>query len=250
MARQTGPLKITGTIGDIIFYKTKGGYFLKRKPLFDAERFATDPAFAIQRKNMAELGRNSKASRLIRQAFAVPLTQIEGTGIHCRLNRLMAQVVKGDKTNERGRRNPTDGDITLLEGFDFNEKSPLRYFLPALTASIDRKTGQMVIHITRFAGKKKLSICPDATHFRLHATAAALNFDDNQHINAAVKSPDFSIKETLPDQLTLQVLLPPGNQHPLFLALSISFLEECNGGMKPLSSSQYNAMALVKVCGL
>ncbi|WP_343303084.1 hypothetical protein AAHN97_16135 [Chitinophaga niabensis] len=250
MARQTGPIKVSGTIGDIVFYKTKSGYFIKRKPRFDAKRFATDPAFAIQRKTMAELSRNSKASKLIRQAFAIPLTQIEDSGIHNRLNKVMAKVTQGDKTNERGRRNPADGEITLLEGFDFNEKSPLRDLLPAFTASIDRKTGRMVIRISKFAGKKRFAIPPNATHFRLQATAAALNFGDNQYIHTATQSPDFPIKGALPGQFTLQLSLPPGNQHPLFLALSISFLGECNGGIMPLSSSIHNAMTLVKVCGL
>lgn len=251
MARQSGPMKFTGTVGDVIFYERKGEYFLKKKPHFDAKRFATDPAFAIQRKNMAELSCSSKASKLIRQAFAIPLTQLDGCDIHNRLNRVMYKVIKGDTTNERGRRNPTDGEITLLEGFDFNEKSELRKspLLPPFTASIDRKTGIMAIVFPKFARKKNVAIPPNATHFMLRITGAELNFDGNQHIQAA-QSVDFPIKGPLPDQLTLQVSLPPGSQHPLLLALSISFLQECNGVKKPLDSSVRNAMALVKVCGL
>lgn len=252
MARQAGPNKITGTIGDVIFYERKGEYFLKKKPYFDAKRFATDPAFAIQRKTMAELGRGSKATKLVRQALAIPLTHLDGCYVHSRLNRVMTNVIKGDKINERGMRNPADGEITLLEGFDFNEKRPLSKLplLPPFTASIDRQTGIMAVHFPKFERKKRVVIPPDATHFMLQITGAELNFDGNQHIQALAKSADFPIKGILPDQLTLQVSLPPGSQHPLLLALSISFLQESNGRIKPLSSFMYNAMALVKVSGL
>jgi hypothetical protein len=252
MARQAGPIKITGAIGDVIFYKTKGGYFIKSKPRFDAKRFATDPAFAVQRKTMAELSRNSKASKLIRQAFAGPSSRIESSNIHHRLNKVMAEVIKGDKTNERGRRNVSEGEITLLEGFEFNPNSPLKdsSLLPPFIASIDRKTGIMLIRFSKFTRKKRLTVPSMATHFNLQATGAELNFDDNQHIHAIAQSADLPIKGSLSGQLTLQVSLLPGSQRPLLLALSITFLQECNGEIKPLSSSTHNAMALVKVCGL
>ena len=253
MARQTGPIKISGAIGDVIFYKTKGGYFIKSKPHFDAKRFATDPAFAIQRKTMTELSRNSKASKLIRQAFAGPISVVESGDIHNRLNKVMAQVIKGDKTNEIGRRNVSDGEITLLEGFEFNPNNPLMRssLLPPFTANIDRKTGIMAISFSKFTRKKRFDIPLMATHFKLQATGAELNFDDNQYIHAVAQSTDLPIgSRSLPDQLSLQASLLPGSQYPLFLALSISFFQESNGVIKPLSSSMHNAMALVKVCGI
>jgi hypothetical protein len=248
MARQIGPVHLSGTIGNIIFYKTKTGYFAKAKPHFDPERFAKDPAFANMRRSMAEFSRSSKASKLVRQAFAESLTQIEDSDAFNRLHKVMLKVIKGDKTNEWGRRNPADGEIALLEGFDFNWQSPLSKQLPVRhTAVIDRKTGIITVTIPSFAGQKKVDIPKSTTHFMLQATGVELDFRNGQCAYAAAQSPDLSMRELPKEQLTLQVQLPPNSLHPLFLSLSISFLQECNGIIKPLHSNKHNAMALICV---
>ena len=43
MARQSGIIKLKGTIGDITFYKSKDGYLARQKGGVDKERFHTDP---------------------------------------------------------------------------------------------------------------------------------------------------------------------------------------------------------------
>ena len=54
MARQKGPLKYVGTLGDIRHFKIKGnqGYFAGLTGGPTADQIATDPAFQITRENM------------------------------------------------------------------------------------------------------------------------------------------------------------------------------------------------------
>ncbi|HEV7333266.1 MAG TPA: hypothetical protein VGN63_19685 [Flavisolibacter sp.] len=68
MARQTGPVKITGTIDDICFYKMEGDYFARRKSSLSGKRFWKDRVFAGSRRSSGLLGAASPlASRLYRQ---------------------------------------------------------------------------------------------------------------------------------------------------------------------------------------
>ena len=65
MARQTGPLKITGTIEDLCFYQMEGAYFARRKSSLTSKRFWKEKAFAGSRRSCGLLGAASPlASRL------------------------------------------------------------------------------------------------------------------------------------------------------------------------------------------
>ena len=70
MAKQTGPIRIIGTIGDLTF----GENFVRRKTSIDADRFNTDPAFEPQRNCSYDFGKASSAGKYLRRAFE-PLTK-------------------------------------------------------------------------------------------------------------------------------------------------------------------------------
>ena len=54
MAKQTGIIKLKGTIGDISFYKTTDGHLAREKGGVDGNRIANDPAFQRTRENGSE----------------------------------------------------------------------------------------------------------------------------------------------------------------------------------------------------
>lgn len=57
MARQTGPVYYTGTIGPITYYKLFGEhYYLRTKSSLTKKRFEKDPAFARSRQRSKEFG--------------------------------------------------------------------------------------------------------------------------------------------------------------------------------------------------
>ena len=61
MARQTGIIKLEGTIGDISFYKTRDGHLARTKGGVGGERIQNDPAFQRTRENGQEFGRAGAA---------------------------------------------------------------------------------------------------------------------------------------------------------------------------------------------
>ena len=45
MAKQKGIVKLSGTIGDVSFYKSQDGFLAREKGGIDKERIKNDPAF-------------------------------------------------------------------------------------------------------------------------------------------------------------------------------------------------------------
>ena len=67
MAKQSGIIKITGTIDDITFYQMGGIYYARMKSSLTGKRFWKDKAFEGSRKSANALGQASPmASRLYR----------------------------------------------------------------------------------------------------------------------------------------------------------------------------------------
>jgi hypothetical protein len=68
------------------------------------------------------------------------------------INQAMMAAVKADATSTRGQRNVLDGELELLEGFEFNiagELTSAIYF--PYTATIDRVTGALAVAIPGFS---------------------------------------------------------------------------------------------------
>ncbi|WP_343306900.1 hypothetical protein AAHN97_07270 [Chitinophaga niabensis] len=66
MAKQTGPIKIRGTIDNICFYKTKDGYYARLKSSLTGKRVKKDPRF---KRTMAYAGMLVIASRLASRCY-------------------------------------------------------------------------------------------------------------------------------------------------------------------------------------
>lgn len=62
MAKQAGLIKLTGTIGNITFYKMNGKYYARSKSSLTAKRVKKDPAFERTRMYAQRLGLASKAA--------------------------------------------------------------------------------------------------------------------------------------------------------------------------------------------
>src|SRR5690606_17178451 len=116
MARQTGIIRLKGTIGGVTFYKTTDGHLAREKGGVDKKRIETDPAFQRTRENGAEFGRAGDGGKLIRKAIRLLLQNAKDKRVTSRLTQSLMKVIKTDTTNERGLRTIPDGDMSLLDG--------------------------------------------------------------------------------------------------------------------------------------
>lgn len=251
MARQTGPIKITGTIGNLIFYRRGDKYFVRPKPEPAPKDLVKGKGYHHQRAGMLEFGQAGKAGNLIYRAFAGVSHLAKDSNLSAHLLREALKAIRADKLNAPGKRNITDGGTTLLEGFEFNQTVPLGKILRApYTAVIDRKTGRMTVTIHELNRERIAKGPSHATHLMLQIAGAEIDFVNNKYHPAITNSMELPMHGSLSDEITLTVQLPPKSPHPLFLALRVSFLQAYNGTCQPLKTAAHNAMALVKVSGI
>jgi hypothetical protein len=117
MAKQTGIIKLKGTIGGISFYKTGDGHLAREKGGMDKSRIQNDTAFQRTQENGSEFGRGGKGGKVLRNAIRVLLQNAKDKRVVSRLTKDLVAIDKTDAVNERGLRNLQDGKLSLLEGF-------------------------------------------------------------------------------------------------------------------------------------
>lgn len=251
MARQSGIIPLKGTIGNITFYKTKAGHLAREKGGVDASRIATDPAFIRTRENGAEFGRAGKAGKLLRTAFRALLLNIGDSYMSSRLTREMVKVIQADATNVRGQRNVIDGEAELLKGFEFNSNARLGGTLYApFTTTIDRAAGTLIIDIPPFVPVNMVAAPAGATHFKVLAAGAEIDFEAETFINGSAASAELPIDATATAVMALTVNVTDKTTKPLFLALGVEFYQQVNGALYSLKNGAYNALALVNISGM
>src|SRR5690606_25489105 len=152
MAKQTGIIKLLGTIGGISFYKTTDGHLAREKGGVDGNRIANDPAFQRTRENGSEFGRAGKGGKLLRNAIRILLQNAKDKRVVSRLTKTLVAITKTDTTNERGLRTLQDGDLSLLNSFEFNLNGKLGTTLFApFTKAFDRVTGDATLNLDPFS---------------------------------------------------------------------------------------------------
>lgn len=251
MARQEGIIKLNGRIGDLTFYKTKNGYQARQKGGVDGERIATDPRYQRTRENGSEFGRATKAGKVLRTAFKTLTKQLADKRVSNRLMKRMLLVIQADSVNERGMRMVLDAETELLTGFEFNTNGLISSAIntPFITL-IDRATGIATIDFDTFSALDLITSPEGATHFKLSAAAAVINFEDEVfelNVNESAMNP---VKDVATPAITLTCNLTPVSTKPIFLLLGISFYQRVNNVDYTLSNGAFNGLALVEVSGI
>ena len=251
MAKQSGIIKLEGTIGDVTFYKSQDGMLARAKGGVSAERIQSDEAFQRTRENNSEFGRAGSAGKLLRLTFRNYLQNAADSKMVSRLTQAMMEVLKADSTSTRGQRNVLDGELELLEGFDFNINGKLSTTLfLAYTATIDRVTGLLNVAIPAFVPANAISAPDGATHVRFVSGGAAIDFEKRTFELVTSQSADIAVDTTQSNAITLANQLTANSTNPLFLVLGVEFYQQVNGVSYALKGGKSNALCLVKVSGV
>lgn len=251
MAKQTSFVKLEGTMGDVTFVKTKDGYLAKQKTSMNGDRIANGDTFERTRENNAEFGRAANAVKLLRIAIKSILKGARDSSVTARLVKEMVKVVKADATSDRGLRNVTDGEIELLEGFEFNSNAHLGTIISAAyTMSVDRVTGKLEINVPTLIPNADIIIPEGTTHFAIVSSGVEIDFENGVYTAASSDSGilPWDGNDAGPVKLTNQVTA--NSTHPLMLLLGIQFYQQVNGGNYSLKNAGFNPLTMVKVSGV
>lgn len=245
MAKQTGIIKLKGTIGDIAFYKTSDGHLARAKGGIDGKRIASDPAFQRTRENGSEFGRAGKAGKLLRNSIRNLLQKAKDKRLVGRLTAALLKVVKTDTTNTRGLRTVQDGIVSLLKNFEFNINAKLASTLFATFATtFDRVSGEGTLNVSKFVPTASIAGPTGTTHYKISFSTAELDFE-NETFTAETDQTDIVSYDSIETAaLEINTSTNPNSTLPIIQVVSIEFYQEVNGEMYPLKNGSYNAMAV------
>lgn len=171
MAKQSGPLKYTGTLGDIRHFKIKGltGHFAGMKGGPDAEQVKNAPEFARTRENMNEFGGSAKAAKSIRVGLSQLMKQMSDPQLTGRLTAIMKKINLSDIVSPRGYRSVEISSQTqYLNGLNFNKNVSFDgiFYAPfALANNVARN--ESTLTIPAFNPMNYINAPAGATHFRI-----------------------------------------------------------------------------------
>jgi hypothetical protein len=179
MARQTGPLKYTGTIGDIRHFKIKGlkGSYAGMIGGPSAEQIATAPEFARTRENMNEFGGCALAGKAVRIGFASVLSNMSDPQVTGRLTAIMKKINLEDGSEARGQRAVLVSAVPqYLVDFEFNRFRSFDGTLNApmsITPAVGRDSS--TLDVPTFNPLNNTYIPAGATHFRIINALAVIS---------------------------------------------------------------------------
>jgi hypothetical protein len=251
MAKQKGIIKLEGTLGDITFVKTADGYIARERTSLSGDRIKNDASFQRTRENNSEFGRAAQTGQVIRTAFRPLYSGIADSRMTGRLTKELMRVLRTDALNQRGQRTPADGELGLLQGFNFSRDASLssKLYVQFETA-IDRTAGTATITLPLFAPGKMVSSPSGATHFRLVSGIAQIDFANGAYSLDQARSTEIPVNNVAEVQQQLQTTFDPGTEDSLLLAFGIEFMQLVNGQQYPLNDGGYSALAIVQVDNL
>lgn len=245
MAKQTGIIKLKGTIGDISFYKSSDGHLARAKGGVDANRIATDPAFQRTRENGSEFGRAGKGGKVLRNSIRILLQKAKDKRVVSRLTAALLKVVKSDTTNARGERTIQDGNFSLLEHFEFNINAKLASTLfTNFRTTFDRVSGDGKLLVSKFVPTVSIAAPSGATHYNLSLCTAEVDFD-NETFTSEIDETGVVPYDTVETaNLEITTSTNANSILPILQVVSIEFYQEVNGEMYSLKNGAYNAMSV------
>ncbi len=248
MARQTGIIRLKGTIGGVSFYKTADGHLAREKGGVDGNRIKNDPAFQRTRENGAEFGTAGTAAKLLRNANRVLIQNAKDRNTSARLTRDMLRVVKTDTTNERGQRKFQEGNMEMLVGFEFNRRGRLSStFFGQFTSTFDRATGEAELSVEAFQAINSIAAPGGTSHYKIVAGASLVDFGAETFESETNETAILPFDASNVSPINLAMNLSAGATAPAFLVFGIQFYQQVNGDMYILNNGAFNALQLVLI---
>jgi hypothetical protein len=247
MGRQKSIIRLEGAVGSVSFFKGRDGYSARDRSGVTGERIKSDPAFQRTRENGAEFGRAGKAGRLFRDAFRTLSHNISDGRISNRVTKEMMQILKTDATNDRGLRDVSFGDLSLLQGLEYNPNRKLnQVLLSQFVAAIDRGTGTGTVNLPAFTPVTELVIPEGATHYSLLTGIAQIDFANAEFVRTLQRDVLQPITADQVPASVLTVTLEADDENPLFMVFGIEFLQVIGNG-KSFPMKDGGALAVVGV---
>ena len=228
MAKQTGIIKLAGTIDGLNFY------YLNGKPVarksgggFNGKAIKTKASMVRVRENGSEFGASMVVVKAFKASLAPFLTQFKDGQLHQRLAGLFSVIKRFDVVGERGKRNVSNGLATaegfaLLQNYVLTSGNNLAGVL-AHPYLFDFGTG---LHLEDFDGKL-IQFANGSTHLKV--VVGFLKFDFESLAYQLVVSDAVYLDKNSIGSFTLSPLEPNVAAGKAIGVVFTQFVQEVNG---------------------
>ncbi len=250
MARQAGIITITGTIGNLTFYRSQDGMLVKEKSHISKARFMKDPSFERSRENMYEFKEANRCSKIFFDSIRGFRQSVPDNRVYSRLVSIMKQLLKEDLINKRGARTPANGlkntqGKNLVRHFNFNKHALLGsvlhhpYIFNAATGTIYIQDILPLLHIRLACG---------ATHVRFSAARVSIDFITGS--KEICYSPPVQLPLNMGASdvaLVIAATCLQADEATNFYFLKLEFLQQVNGVDYELYAGQHHVLELIEI---
>lgn len=232
MARQSGPIKFEGSMGNVTFYKHKNGnYYARQKSQISKKRFETAPEFEGSRCAGYEFGRASHISRLIRHGLVSNLKGIEKLG-HSKLTGIIQKVIQSDLISGRGERKFHLGNYRMMDGLELGKDSVLSILGGKPLISLSDSGKKVSFDFSHLGLIQVPKIDSPITHYSI--SIFAVKIEEDSEVNG--KKLEFTFPLTNVNQpisgivsQTLEYSEVKDENQVILTAIGIRFYQEVNG---------------------
>lgn len=248
MARQESTLKFTGTIGDITGFKTKNGYFTRRKSSLNGDKIKNSPGSENTRKENNEFKSVSPSAALVKHAFLEDIREAYEGSMHNRLVQIMSKVRHQDLEHPKGWKNVATG-ITQetgkvqLRGFEFNKYAHLGSIF-SNNYSLNTSEGLLSINklnpLIEFKSPKEASVAGLSMYW------SRIDFEAFERHTVSSDEVMISLADNYLD-LVINIPEPPvGNGTNVFV-LKLVYYQEINGLYYLLNNREFCSAKIIGV---
>ena len=227
MARVRSFLKLKGSIGETTFREVGGKNYAQDKLCVPDTKRRDNDSFIVTRKNSKEFGSASRAGGLIRSALVDLLPRAADPTMVRSFIKEMMKVM--GISHIRWSQEPAPlltENMSILLGYNFNKIVTLqRVFNTPYTATINRESGELSIHIPSFNPANCILPPKQATHFQIVSTGAEINFADNKDHRKTFRSEVMKLGDNLTDTISITHQLTPASTNVLCIVLGLQFSE-------------------------
>ncbi len=226
MAKVTGLMGFTGSLGDLTFYTLNGKPIVRRKSGFNTKGNKKGANYVRTRENSTEFGHCSGMSKSLRLVLVKFARRKEYDGDHQHLVKVLFAIKNLDMVSARGKRHLAQGiqhtdAVKLFEGFSFNPQCSLSQ---VLYSPYSFSGG--VFTLSGIDPADAFDFPSGATEVELVLGACLFNFENGTGSLSLSDAVQVEKKSGVQD-LDLQVTAP-GGEGTLFYVLKVSFYQVVN----------------------
>ncbi len=233
---------IHGKAGAMIYRSYRGKNIMQGRP----KRFKQTLA---SKESAGEFGMASSAAKAIRQAFQPFYHHYYDGAMINRVTSAVSRCIGSSRTKGRGERDLHDGELSFLQGMEFNENSPLSKALQVKPEVSRNEAGQVVVKLPQITVPKDL-LTPfkwNKVHqYRLSFVLVGFNLREEFFEYLGEKTVEMEMKDiTEALEVVFEGEVPKGCLLLLMAKLDCMEHDYYQGGYSSMNSAEFCPAALI-----